>query len=151
MPSQLRVLLSLFVAFVIIFIIIRRLLIPDTFGQFGHYRGDALLDNADRELVHAGTAACIDCHSDIHELILTDVHLDLSCEICHGPGLKHADSMEPSDIIKKGGRDHCGRCHSINPARPADMIIQVDLTEHNIEFDNCTDCHNPHQVWELME
>ena len=41
MLPQLRVLIALFAAFIIVFLVVRKLLIPDSFGQFGHYRGDA--------------------------------------------------------------------------------------------------------------
>jgi len=150
MPSQLRVLLVLFTAFIILFLVIRKLLIPDSFGDLGHYRADALTDIADKEAVFAGRETCVACHDEINEMILTDVHAKLSCEVCHGPGMKHADSMEASDIVKKGERTDCGRCHAINPARLANVITQIDLNEHNIDF-KCTECHNPHQVWELME
>lgn len=151
MPKQLQVLLIVFAIFISLFIIIRHLLIPDSFGEYGHYRGDALEEIASQELKFAGKEACIDCHSDIYEMLLSDMHANLDCEICHGPGQKHADSMEASDILKKTGREFCGLCHAINPARPNDVISQINLNEHNIEIENCTDCHNPHQVWEINE
>jgi len=151
MPKQLRVLLLIFTVFVIIFLIVRRLLIPDSFGEFGHYRGDALIENADKEMIYAGKAACIDCHSDINDMLLSDMHVNLSCEGCHGPGMKHADSMETSDIIKNGTREHCGRCHAIIPARQSSVITQINIKEHYIEIDKCIECHNPHQVWEIKE
>lgn len=151
MPKQLRILILLFAIFIVVFIGIRRLLVPESFGQYGHYRGEALNEIAAQEPVFAGTQACIDCHSDIYEMLLSDQHANLSCEVCHGPGLKHTDSMEASDIFIQRGRDLCGRCHALNPARPMDVIFQVDVAEHNIEFENCVDCHNPHQVWEMKE
>ena len=151
MPPQLRILLFLFTIFIVAFIIVRRLLIPDTFGDIGHYRADALIDVANSEIVFASKEDCIDCHDDIYEMLLSDMHAGLSCVVCHGPGLEHVNSMEPKDILKQSGREHCARCHAINPARPTNVITQIDPAEHNIEFDNCTECHNPHQVWELME
>ena len=146
MPPQLRVLLILFTAFVIAFLIVRRLLIPDSFGDLGHYRADALEEISNLEIAFAGKETCIACHDDINEIIQTDVHANISCEVCHGPGARHADSMEAADIQKNGTREACGLCHSTNPARPSNIITQIDLKEHNIDF-NCIDCHNPHQVW----
>lgn len=151
MLPQLRVLLILFAAFISVFIIVRKLLVPDTFGEFGHYRGDALVENEDKELKYSGTQICIDCHDDVYTMLQSDMHQGLSCEVCHGPGFKHADSMEPSDISKISSREDCGRCHGYDPARPADVIVQVDLAEHYIEKERCIDCHNPHMVWELKE
>lgn len=151
MPQQLKVLLTLFAVFIIIFLIIQRLLIPDSFGDLGHYRADALKDYEAKELIHAGKETCIECHDDIYELLISDMHAGLSCEVCHGPGMKHANSMEASDIMINDRREHCGRCHEINPARPKDVITQIDLAEHNADREKCIECHNPHQVWEINE
>ena len=151
MPAQLKRLIPLFVIFIGLFLVIRHLLIPDTFGQYGHYRGDALIDNAEKEVIYASKETCIDCHSDIGEMLESDMHAGISCLACHGPGLKHVDSMEKEDIYVPSGRDFCGRCHSINPARSTNTIIQVDIKEHNSDRNDCIDCHNPHQVWELKE
>lgn len=151
MPSQLKVLLLLFTIFIAIFLTARYFLIPDTFGQYGHYRGNALLDNASREPVFAGKADCMDCHSDIAEMLASDKHAKLSCLICHGPGLEHVNNPDASNIMKKSGRAHCGRCHSINPARAKGIITQIDISTHHIEKDNCIECHNPHKVWDIKE
>jgi len=151
MPEQLKRLLPAFAIFVILFLIVRHILIPDTFGQYGHYRGDALIDNANKELIYASKEACVDCHSDVAELIAADVHGEISCLSCHGPGLEHVNNPEPENIEKGGSREFCGRCHSINPARSTNMVYQIDIAEHHSERKDCVDCHNPHQVWELKE
>ncbi len=151
MPPQLKVLLPLFAIFILVFIIIRHFLVPDSFGEFGFYRGNALNDNANKELVFSNKKACIECHDDIGALLETDMHAGLSCVVCHGTGLEHAENPDASNIIKKSGREHCGRCHAINPARPADIITQIDVKEHHTERDDCIECHNPHAVWELKE
>ncbi|MFC2089466.1 multiheme c-type cytochrome [Bacteroidota bacterium] len=151
MLPQLKILLALFAVFIVLFLVFRSIVIPDSFGELGHYRADALELNEDKELKYAGKQTCIDCHTDIYDIISIDVHQNLSCEVCHGPGIKHADSMEASDISKLSSREDCGRCHAYNPARPEGVIAQIDLNEHNPEMEKCIDCHNPHQVWELME
>jgi len=151
MPPQLKALIPAFTIFIVLFLIVRRLLIPDSFGDLGHYRADALVDFANKEIVHASKEACIECHSDIGELLQSDMHAGLSCLICHGPGLEHVNSPESDNILKMSGRDNCGRCHAINQSRPISAITQINLAEHNIERDDCIECHNPHQVWELKE
>jgi len=151
MPEQLKRLLPLFAIFVILFLIVRHLLTPDSFGQYGHYRGDALKENANKELIYTTKEECFECHSDIAELVEADVHFEISCLSCHGPGLEHVNNPEADNIEKDGSREFCGRCHSINPARSTNMIFQVDIKEHYPERKNCIDCHNPHQVWELKE
>ena len=151
MPPQLKVLLPLFTIFILIFLVISHFLVPDSFYENGHYRSNALHDLANMEMLTASKETCIECHPDINEKLLSDKHSGLSCLVCHGPGLVHANDPGSLNIIKKSGREHCGRCHSINPARSENVITQIDIAEHNIETDNCIECHNPHQVWELKE
>jgi hypothetical protein len=151
MPPQLKRLIPLFVLFIGLFLIIRKLLIPDSFGQFGHYRGKALEEIASYEMKVANKKMCVECHSDVQEVIENDVHADLSCIICHGGGLAHVEDPTPDNIQKISSREYCGKCHALNPARPVDMVVQVDLATHNPDFEKCTDCHNPHQVWEYLQ
>ena len=139
------------IAFTGLFLLIRHFLVPDSFGQYGHYRGDALTEIADTEKRVASKDLCIDCHWDVQEVIENDVHADLSCIICHGPGLAHTEDPNTENIEKISGREFCGKCHALNPARPLEVVNQVDLSEHNPEFENCTDCHHPHQVWEGIQ
>jgi NAD-dependent dihydropyrimidine dehydrogenase PreA subunit len=151
MPPQLKVLIPLFAAFVIIFLIIRHFIVPASFYEKGHYRANALIDIANREVVYSNKETCIDCHPDMYEKLQSDKHAHLNCLVCHGPGLEHANSPDSANIVKKSGREHCGRCHSINPARAEGAITQIDIKTHHIEKDNCIECHNPHQVWEIKE
>jgi hypothetical protein len=151
MPPQLKVLLPLFAAFILIFIVFRHFLVPVSFGQYGHYRGNSLIDNANREMVYSNKETCIECHPDIYEKLQSDLHANLSCVICHGPGLEHAINPDSTNIVKKGSRAHCGRCHSLNPARAAGVITQIDVAEHHKEKNDCIECHNPHAVWDLKE
>ena len=149
-PPQLTRLTIAFAIFISLFLLLRHFLVPDTFGQYGHYRGASLLDNAAVEIHYAGHKACLECHQDIEDLKAEDVHSGINCEICHGPGQKHVVSGEAADIIKPSGREFCGRCHSKNAARPKDAIFQVDLAEHNTGT-NCVECHNPHQPWAMLK
>ena len=151
MPSQLKRLIPMFIVFIGLFLLVRHFLVPDSFGQYGHYRGDALIDVAAKELVHASKEDCYDCHDDIQEKLYNDLHADLSCLICHGPGLEHVDNPEAGNILKKSGREFCGRCHQFNAARSTDVIWQIDIKTHYTEKEDCIECHNPHEVWEGIE
>ena len=148
MPAQLKRLIPLFIIFIGLFLIARYLLIPDSFGQYGHYRGDSLIDNASREIVFASREQCVECHEEMQEKLENGVHADLSCLTCHGPGLAHVNDPFEAEISKESGREFCGRCHNINAARPIDVIFQVDIKTHHTEKQNCIECHNPHEVWE---
>lgn len=150
MPTQLKRLIPLFIIFIGLFLIVRYLLIPDSFGQFGHYRGDSLIDNASKEIVFATKESCFECHDDIQEKLENDMHAELSCLTCHGPGQAHVNDPFEGKITKESGREFCGRCHHINAARSIDVVYQVDIKTHNAEM-NCIECHNPHEVWEGME
>jgi hypothetical protein len=149
-PPQIPRLALAFAIFISLFLVLRHFLLPDTFGQYGHYRAASLIDNAAFEIHYAGHRACLECHQDIEDLKAQDVHSSIHCEICHGPGQKHVVSGEASDILKPSGREFCGRCHQKNAARSKDAVFQVDLAKHNIGK-NCVECHNPHQPWAMLK
>jgi hypothetical protein len=145
-PPQLKRLFIAFAIFISLFLLLRHLLKPDTFGQNGFYRAASLVDNAAIPVHYAGHAACLDCHQDIEDMKAQNRHSGISCETCHGPGIKHVESSEAKDIIKPAGREFCGKCHQKNAARQKGVIFQRNLEEHN-PGKNCTECHNPHQPW----
>lgn len=149
-PPQLTRLAIAFAIFISLFLLVRSLLVPDTFGEYGHYRGDALIDNAAPETHFAGQDACLDCHQDIEDQKLEDVHSGIRCEACHGPGGKHVEDAEASSIIKPTSREFCAKCHTLNAARKLTTVNQIDITSHNIGK-NCIECHNPHQPWTIKE
>jgi hypothetical protein len=149
-PPQLTRLALAFTIFISLFLILRHFLVPDTFGEYGHYRGASLIDNAQPEIHYAGQQACFECHKDIEDLKAQDVHSEIHCETCHGPGQKHSEKGDTTGYIRPSGREFCGLCHSRNAAKQKNAIFQIDLKEHYIEK-KCTECHNPHQPWELKK
>lgn len=149
-PPQLTRLALAFAVFVTLFLVLRHYLVPDTFGEFGHYRGASLIDNAQVEIHYAGQQACFECHQDVQDLKAKDVHSDIHCETCHGPGQKHVLSGESTDILKPAGREFCGKCHAKNAAKQKNTVFQIDLNKHNVDK-NCVECHNPHQPWEMKK
>ncbi len=150
MPPQLKRLLPLFAVFVILFLVVRYFLVPESFGEHGHYRFNSVEDNANQELHYAGKELCADCHEDQVENLESDLHASLSCETCHGPGLAHSTLEGSVTLLMPDEREFCGLCHSFNPTRKKKMVAQVDLNDHNIEK-KCIECHNPHMPWELTE
>lgn len=151
MPPQIKRLLPLFFIFIVLFLLIRYFLVPDSFGQYGHYRGNSLEEIASTKMVYADGNKCAECHQDVVEIIEYDVHGELSCLTCHGPGLAHEVDPQATGITKESGREFCGRCHDIHPARPENIVFQVDIRTHHTEIKNCIDCHHPHNVWEGLE
>lgn len=150
MPPQLKRILPLFVFFVFLFLLARYFLVPESFGEHGHYRFNAIADIKKTELHYAGSESCAECHSDQVENLALDLHARISCETCHGPGLNHIELETSTSIIIPYDREFCGLCHSLNPSRKMKVVAQVDLNDHNIEK-KCIECHNPHMPWELKE
>ena len=149
-PPQLTRLAIAFAVFISLFLVMRHFLVPATFGQYGHYRGASLEDNAKPEIHYSGQQACIECHQDIQDLKVQGPHNGVHCEICHGPGQKHVLSGEAKDILKPSGREFCGSCHAKNAAIHKGAIKQVDMNKNNVGK-NCTECHNPHQPWKVKK
>ena len=152
MPPQLKTLLPLFVLFVAVFLGIRAFLVPASFGKYGHYRANAINEIAAKPARYAGKKACSECHPAEAKKLESDLHSDLTCEVCHGPGDKHiASTGTPGLLIKPGTREFCGMCHQKNTARKKENVNQVKIREHHLEKKICIECHNPHAVWELKK
>lgn len=149
-PPQLKRLSLAFAIFISAFLFIRHTLVPKSFGQYGFYRGASLEEIAKLPVKFAGHKACLDCHQDIDDLKQQDVHSELSCETCHGPGQKHSENGDTTLLEKPVSRESCGMCHSKNAAKRKEAVFQVDLKEHNVNK-KCIECHNPHQPWKMKE
>jgi hypothetical protein len=142
MPKQIIRLLIAFAIFVCLFIVIKHFLVPESFGDIGHYRAKSIAENADHDIKFVGSAMCITCHNDIDTVKKTGVHALINCESCHGPGYKHVSDPVTNKLDKPDERTDCGLCHGENSTRPS-IIKQVDLAKHNIN-NKCVKCHNPH-------
>ncbi len=133
---------GVFLAAVLIFFGIRAFLVPKSFGEYGHYRGDAIAEIAALPLVHAGHQSCETCHTEILETKSKGKHEGVACEACHGPQAKHAD--DPGSIlpIKPDAGVLCAQCHEASAAKPK-WFPQVAAAEHSGGV-VCSTCHNPH-------
>ena len=149
-PPQITRLALAFAIFISIFLLVRHFLVPDTFGKYGPYRAAALNDYLPLEIHYSGQQACFKCHQDIEDKKAQDVHSDIHCETCHGPGQKHVVSSKAGDVLKPSDRDFCGSCHVINAGKLKSTINQIDLNKHNVGK-NCIECHNPHQPWKMKK
>jgi hypothetical protein len=143
MPPQLFRIFLLAVGVVVFYSIARYFLTPASFGQYGWYRGNALVELRERDRTYAGKKACEECHSDQVQKLLKNVHKTLSCEGCHGPGQAHADNPD----LKIGILNYsaCVRCHEANPSRPK-WHKQIVSKNHYTSStgSQCTECHLPH-------
>ncbi len=133
---------GLFAAGILLFLLMRGILVPESFGRYGHYRAGALADNRQRPMAFAGRAACLDCHSDVPEEQKGSRHERISCESCHGPLAAHAADPEKAKAVKPDPRTLCVQCHLVRVGRPAGFP-QIDPQKH-YDGGACQSCHKPH-------
>lgn len=133
---------ALFVVGIGVFVVARAVMVPDGFGDYGHFRAGALGDNRARPLGFAGRAACADCHDDVVEARKGSKHAGVGCEACHGALADHAADPEQVKPQRPDAKTICLVCHLTNVAKP-DAFPQVDPKEHG-DGEPCGSCHQPH-------
>ena len=142
MPQQVPRLAAVFIVAIAALIGARAVLIPDTFGDLGHYRAAAVDSIKAHPKKYAGHQECSLCHSPIAEKRVAANHRGVTCEVCHGPAAQHTTA--PMDIKPSAPRerDLCPQCHEYNPSRPTGFP-QIDPVAHNPMMP-CITCHDPH-------
>ena len=133
---------ALFAAGVLVFSVARAELVPKTFGDLGHYRASAIDDVRAKPLVHAGQAACAECHGDIVELRAKARHKGIACESCHGPLATHADGTNTVKPARPVATPLCIHCHAANTGKPK-RYPTVVIKDH-AGTESCLTCHKPH-------
>ena len=111
LPEQIKRLTVIVVVFFAALILLRNFMIPDDFGQYGHYRASAVEDIVVHEIRYAGQAICAECHDDIMEIKSAGFHRTVACEVCHGPGIAHTDDPEAVTLQAPRDRASCPLCH----------------------------------------
>jgi hypothetical protein len=140
LPPQIVRLILLTIGIVGTYLVARVFLTPQSFGQYGWYRGAALEELAARTPVYAGKKSCDECHSDVVHTLAGDAHKTLSCEGCHGVSRDHVNNPDILPVKLTGS--HCIRCHEANPSRPT-WFKQIVVKDHYPG--KCVECHLPHQ------
>ena len=133
---------AVFVVGSLTFLGIRGMFVPKSFGEYGHYRGNAIDEIAAHPIHFAGHQACETCHTDVLEKKSAGKHAHVNCEACHGAQAKHAD--DPSSVTppKLDTAVLCVRCHAASAARPK-SFPQVVADDHSNGL-ACETCHQPH-------
>jgi hypothetical protein len=142
MPQQVTRLGIAFAVLAIVFMAVRQRLVPDTFGEAGHYRAAAVDSIAAYPLQYAGHEECTLCHRPIAEKRSASNHSGVSCEVCHGPAAEHVrapGSVKPPAPRERG---FCPLCHGYDASRPSGFP-QIDPVAHNPTVP-CMSCHDPH-------
>ncbi|MBL0062231.1 MAG: hypothetical protein IPP40_12295 [bacterium] len=142
MPPQVSRLILIFAFIGVAFVATRWWARPDTFGQYGHYRGIALSNAITRSPHYIPKSTCAECHEEEATLNAAGPHKKVSCQICHGAGAVHAEDPQTSNIKKPEVTATCSRCHEARAARPA-KFPQINIAEH-AEGEPCNSCHVVH-------
>lgn len=142
LPQQVPRLAVVFALAALALIAARYFLIPDTFGELGHYRAAAIDTIIAHPKKYAGQQDCALCHGSIMDRRLAGNHRGLACEGCHGPAAGHVASPVEVKPAIPSARDFCPRCHAYNPSRPTGFP-QIDPATHNPRIP-CAACHDPH-------
>ncbi len=105
MPKHIVRLLTLIAVVAIVAITAKKFLTPDTFYQYGHYRGAAVAEIASKVPKLQGSASCQSCHKEVYAEWAAGIHRKATkndvaqgvvvkngpnCEVCHtGPAGNH--------------------------------------------------------------
>jgi hypothetical protein len=126
----------------LVFLLIRAHFIPKSFGQYGHYRGNALAELSSKPISYAGHQACEDCHGEVVLMKTAGKHTGVNCEACHGPLAGHVENPAVVTPQLPDTAVLCARCHEANIAKPKNFP-QVVSAEHSGGA-VCKSCHQPH-------
>lgn len=143
------------VGFLLLFVLVvlvlgRGAFVPDSWGEYGRYRGDSPQAHRDRPVRHGGDSSCSPCHEEKAEARNAGVHVGVRCELCHAPVSTHITEGEvTNEMAIAASFELCSRCHRELNARPTGFP-QVKPRQHIEEYGGelgenaCTECHDPH-------
>ncbi|HUB31498.1 MAG TPA: DmsE family decaheme c-type cytochrome [Bryobacteraceae bacterium] len=112
---------------------------------------------ANKPAEYVGSTTCQGCHEDIYNAFQKNPHdvvdtstrwkmKDNACESCHGPGSKHAESMNAADIIQPAklkppeSENVCLKCHLNTPTN----VGRINGSHARNEVP-CVSCHTIHR------
>jgi len=140
MPKHITRLLLLIGGALVLSLVVRWFVIPDSFYRFGHFRANSVVEIAAKEPVFQGSEYCSTCHTDRHAQWSASNHKSVNCETCHGAAKDHPANGKlpiPADTVAL-----CALCHEAMPGRPQTQP-QVVVASHAGDK-ACNACHNAH-------
>jgi cytochrome c553 len=140
MPKHVVRLVSLIAVALVLAVIAKVLLTPESFGKFGFYRASSVVEIAGLEPVYQTPSYCKPCHADRYAEWSASNHKSVICETCHGPAQGHPQNGKlptPKDSARL-----CALCHQAMAGRPQAQP-QVQVAVHS-GGQQCVVCHNPH-------
>ncbi|HIF30929.1 MAG: hypothetical protein ABGX22_19935 [Pirellulaceae bacterium] len=157
------------------FLAVRGRMVPESFGQHGPYRAEALTEIASQPSVFQADSVCHECHQDVQEERAESLHKAVRCTHCHGLGREHvvrarkaAESpgfaIDPAaewdgsfltdiDLFTTHDRKTCLVCHEAVVGMPEDFR-KINVAEHLEEMEAseptsreaCFECHGGHDT-----
>ena len=140
----------------------KQLLVPSSFGEYGHYRAAAIDEEAAVPVRHGTNESCYSCHAWEAGIHKKGKHSTISCEFRHGPYADHVGQRETEYGLKdektgtlpvKTGKEIttlCLRCHNTEiKARSEQVIKTVAMPDHlkdqKVKLTHtCNQCHHVH-------
>lgn len=140
----------LLVVIAVLFVVVRDLAVPETFGMYGHYRFGSVAEYVAQIPYHGGSASCTECHDEEAEAQADGKHGTVPCASCHAPQGTHIqnDEVVAPMLVDRSYR-LCATCHQYLLARPK-SFPQVVLPNHVVELGGemseaiCLECHDAH-------
>lgn len=135
-------------------LLVKRLLLPKSFGVYGPYRADAIAEAALLPVRHGTNDSCFSCHPYEAKIHKAGHHSTISCEFCHGTYADHVTGNKKSGTlpVKKDKEitTLCLRCHNTEiKARKEAVIKTVAMPDHLKDqkvklIHTCNQCHHVH-------
>src|ERR1700760_2448256 len=100
---------GLFVLAFIVFLVVRGYVVPKSFGQYGHYRANAIAEIGARPVRYAGHEACETCHTEISDVKKKGKNEHVNWRAGHEPLAKHAEDPSSVTPVKPDTAVLCAR------------------------------------------
>lgn len=163
MPKHIVRLLGLIVVLATIAFFMRRILVPDSFYQYGHYRGNAVAEIASKVPKLQGSASCQSCHKAAYAEWIAGIHRKATmdgtihgvvtkngpnCEVCHtGPAGNHP-SKEAMPISIEDRVTTITHKHVLHPADlPGRNLMLAPKDMESL----CLNCHDKLEARPTMQ
>ncbi|WP_300455864.1 hypothetical protein [Desulfobacula sp.] len=135
-------------------LLLKHLLLPDSFGVYGPYRANAIAEAALVPIRHGTNASCFKCHAYEAGIHKTGRHQTISCEFCHGTYMDHVENGRKIGTLpvkrEKQITTLCLRCHNTEIKARSELVIKTvampnHLADQNVKLThNCNQCHHVH-------
>ncbi len=153
------------VVIVSVLLVVRSVLVPPTFGEYGSYVGASVEVIRNKPIKYVGNEVCKSCHKKEWKKWKKREHQTVSCEVCHGPGAAHSvEDAYPRPLPVRSmtnGKmplqvhDLCMSCHAKAPGRMSEHpqimakehLAEFKITEESKDFEEsmqCITCHKGH-------